>query len=130
MDTVICVIIFIVYRGKQTRPRELSELSYTESLGSPTGTGLTLAISSLPPTAALSHHSALAAPLFWREKETAEDSSRDIGPSFLVLGEQGENTGPLFLALVPESKAEEGLHSPVLQGKVEVESRACASACW
>lgn len=42
--------------------------------------------------------------LFWTERETAEDSSRDIGPSFLVLGEWGKNTGPLFLALVPESE--------------------------
>lgn len=100
------VSLFLLFIGENRLGPESSLSCPTwRAWGVPQEQGLPL----LPP---LCHPQLLFTPLsshcslFWQERKTAEDSSRDIGPSFLVLGEQETNTGPLFLALVPESERE------------------------
>lgn len=71
------VSIFLLFAGeKQVWSGEQSELSYPGSLGSTTGTGLTLATSSLSSTAALLHHSVFSVPFSGEKVKLLETPQR------------------------------------------------------
>ena len=102
-------------------------MSYTESLENPTGTGLTLATSSLSPTAAHSHHSA---PFFGGKGKLLETPQGTLDLLSLCLENRGEKTSGCFSCSFPspkEREADECLCPSLLQHKVEVGSTTCAS---
>lgn len=124
--------MFLLFAGeKKVRPCKLPKLSYTESLRSPIGVGLTFTTFSLSSTAVLSHHSALCT-----GESTAGDSSRDIGPSFLMLGETGKGwgkTSDCFSCSFPSPKNRESdgdLFPLLLHCNGSAGRTAYASACW
>lgn len=105
----------------------LSDLSYTGSLGGPTGTGLTLATSTLSSTAALSYHFALFPGGKGKLLVTAQGTS-DILSSWLE--NRGEKTLGYFFHFSLFPKREKHMGSslvPLVQRKVEAESTASAS---